>query len=276
MTDNNKQSRVLVNVLGIPLLLSAIYFGGIYFQCLIFIAIFISTFEFYSICLKKDIGIQIISIFLFYIYLFLTYFIESIFINIEILFLMIIFLLLIELFRNKSKPIENIGITIFGIVWIGLFMNYIVLIRNIPEQGMLLTFVMFLSVWICDTSAFFFGSKFGEKKILPKISPNKTWFGTISGFIAVLIFNFILFKFNVLYQENYNFTIFDVLNFSIIFGLIGQLGDFLESMIKREMNVKDSGTILRGHGGILDRMDSLILVAPCYYIYLKFIMSING
>ena len=115
-----------------------------------------------------------------------------------------------------------------------------------------------------------------KKKILPKISPNKTWFGTISGFIAVLIFNFILFKFNVLYQENYNFTIFDVLNFSIIFGLIGQLGDFLESMIKRELNVKDSGTILRGHGGILDRMDSLILVAPCYYIYLKFIMGING
>ena len=97
-----------------------------------------------------------------------------------------------------------------------------------------------------------------------------------SRFIAVLIFNFILFKFNVLYQENYNFTIFDVLNFSIIFGLIGQLGDFLESMIKRELNVKDSGTILRGHGGILDRMDSLILVAPCLYIYLKFIMGING
>jgi len=155
-------------------------------------------------------------------------------------------------------------------------MNYIILIRNIPEQGMLLTFVMFLSVWICDTLAFFFGSKFGEKKILPKISPNKTWLGSIAGFIGVLAFNFILLKFNILYQENYNFTVFDVLNFSIIFGIIGQLGDFLESMIKRELNVKDSGTILQGHGGVLDRMDSLILAAPCYYIYLKFIMGING
>ena len=76
-------------------------------------------------------------------------------------------------------------------------MNYIILIRNIPEQGMLLTFVMFLSVWICDTLAFFFGSKFGEKKILPKISPNKTWLGSITGFIGVLVFNFILLKFNV-------------------------------------------------------------------------------
>ena len=85
---------------------------------------------------------------------------------------------------------------------------------------MLLTFVMFLSVWICDTLAFFFGSKFGEKKILPRISPNKTWLGSIAGFIGVLVFNFILLKFNILYQENYNFTFFDVLNFSIIFELL--------------------------------------------------------
>ena len=77
-------------------------------------------------------------------------------------------------------------------------------------------------------------------------------------------------------QKILNTVVFDVLNFSIIFGIIGQLGDFLESMIKRELNVKDSGTILQRHGGVLDRMDSLILAAPCYYIYLKFIMGING
>ena len=141
---------------------------------------------------------------------------------------------------------------------------------------MILTLVMFLSVWLCDTAAFFFGSKFGVKKILPTISPKKTWVGTVSGFISVLIFNFILLKSNIFMHLNYNFTISDVFVFGLIFGVIGQIGDFVESMIKRQFNIKDSGTILRGHGGFLDRMDSLILVAPCYYLYLQFVMGING
>tara|TARA_Y100001960_G_scaffold321892_1_gene397411 strand:- start:299 stop:1108 length:810 start_codon:yes stop_codon:yes gene_type:complete len=268
--SGQKKSRTLINILGIPFLISAIYFGGFYFSTLIYLAILIGILEFRRICKGKEIYIQLIPIFIALILIILNPY------NIELLFIISILIGTYEIFRKKENPISNIGTTIFTIVWVCFFMNYIILIRNIPEQGMLLTFVMFLSVWICDTLAFFFGSKFGEKKILPKISPNKTWFGSIAGFIGVLVFNFILLKFNILYQENYNFTVFDVLNFSIIFGIIGQLGDFLESMIKRELNVKDSGTILQGHGGVLDRMDSLILAAPCYYIYLKFIMGING
>ena len=267
------KSRTLVNVIGIPLLISLIYFGDIYFSILIYLAMLISILEVNKICKNKDIDVQLSSIFLVFILMVTNI---SRFRNVESLLIILIFIFICEIFRNKPKPLENIGTSIFTIIWICFFMNYIVSIRNIPEQGMFLTFIMFLSVWICDTSAFLFGSKFGEKKILPQISPNKTWVGTISGFITVLIFNLILFKFNIIEQENYNLTILDIFNFSIIFGIIGQAGDFLESMIKRELNVKDSGTILRGHGGMLDRMDSLILVAPCYYIYLKFIIGING
>ena len=297
MTDSNKQSRVLVNVLGIPLLLSAIYFGGIYFQCLIFIAIFMSTFELYSMCLKKDIEIQIISIFLFYIYLFLTHFLESISMNIEVFFFWVILILSLEIFRKKTKPIENIAVTIFVMIWIGLFMNCIVYIRNFDLQFAL---VMFVSVWVCDSAAFFFGSKFGKTKIFPNISPNKTWVGTISAVISVFILSILWSYGNYAYiyyiafiqdaQQQYSHvnyvypSIYDVfigdfptwIFLSLIFGGISQIGDFVESMIKRQLGVKDSGTTLRGHGGFLDRMDSLILVAPCYYIYLKFIMGING
>ena len=139
----------------------------------------------------------------------------------------------------------------------------------------MLTLVMFLSIWICDTLAFVVGSKFGEKKILPSISPKKTWVGTIAGFLSVLIFNFLLFKFDVFAQLNYNFTFLDVLNFGIIFGIIGQFGDFFESLIKRQVGVKDSGFLLQGHGGVLDRMDSLILASPCFYLYIKFIIGLN-
>ena len=212
MTDSNKQSRVLVNVLGIPLLLSAIYFGGIFFQCLIFIAIFMSTFELYSMCLKKDIEIQIIPLFLFFIYLFFTHFLESISMNMGILFFLVILILSLEVFRKKNKPIENIAITIFALIWIGLFMNCIVLIRNMliqstlhhnpnlfQDYGMYLTLVMFISVWTCDSAAFLFGSKFGKSKILPNISPNKTWVGTLAGLVSVFILT--SFSYYLLYQR---------------------------------------------------------------------------
>ena len=281
MTDSNKQSRVLVNVLGIPLLLSAIYFGGIFFQCLIFIAIFMSTFELYSMCLKKDIEIQIIPLFLFFIYLFFTHFLESISMNMGILFFLVILILSLEVFRKKNKPIENIAITIFALIWIGLFMNCIVLIRNMLIQGtlqqeflplgMYLTLIMFISVWTCDSTAFLFGSKFGKSKILPNISPNKTWVGTIAGIVSVFIllsFSYYLLNHPLDYNK-YHFLHIIILSF--VFGGVGQIGDFIESMIKRQFEVKDSGTSLRGHGGFLDRMDSLILVAPSFYLYLKYV-----
>ena len=277
--DKKNNSRTLINLIGIPLLLGIIYLGEIYFTTLIFISIFISTMEFNEMCKKKNINIQLMWIYLFYTLIFITHFISFEIIrveNIELLCLLLIVICLSEVFRFKPKPLENIGSSIFIIIWVGLFLNYIVLIRLIPDHGMILTLVMFLSVWLCDTAAFFFGSKFGVKKILPTISPKKTWVGTVSGFISVLIFNFILLKSNIFMHLNYNFTISDVFIFGLIFGVIGQIGDFVESMIKRQFNIKDSGTILRGHGGFLDRMDSLILVAPCYYLYLQFVMGLNG
>ena len=276
MDNNKKQSRVLVNVLGIPLLLSAIYFGGIYFQCLIFIAIIMSTFELNAMCLKKNIQIQLLPIFLFYIYLFLTHLFESISVNIEILIFWSLLILSFEVFRKKVKPIENIAISILGMVWIGLFMNSIVSIRYIDTgwdiSGGMYTLLMFLSVWICDSAAFIFGSKFGKTKILPNISPNKTWVGAVSGAISVFIFTIIVafFIFFPNHGLDYYFPILTALILTLIFGVIGQIGDFVESMIKRQFGVKDSGTSLKGHGGFLDRMDSLMLAAPSFYLFLKY------
>ena len=264
--NDKKQSRVLVNLLGIPLLLSAIIFGGIYFQCLIFIAIIMCTLELNKMCLKKDIEIQMLSIFLFYLYLFLTHFIEPL--NMEVLILATIFILSFEVFRKKNNPIENIALTVLSMVWIGVFLNCLVVIRNF-SGGDGLTLIMFLSVWICDSAAFIFGSKFGKTKILPKISPNKTWLGTISGILSVFCLLFIYFTFINKYQ-----TILFPIALTLIFAIIGQIGDFVESMVKRQFLVKDSGTSLRGHGGFLDRMDSLMLAAPAFYLFLKYIMVV--
>ena len=129
---------------------------------------------------------------------------------------------------------------------------------------------MLLSVWACDSAAFYFGSKFGNKKILPHISPNKTWVGTFAGYLSAILF---VFLFQVFYKSFFDCNIFtysDVLILGTIFGIVGQLGDFFESMIKRELNIKDSGTILQGHGGVLDRFDSLLFVIPTFYLFLLY------
>lgn len=268
MSDNKKQSRVLVNVLGIPLLLSAIYFGGIYFKSLIFIAIIMSTLELNTMCSKRNIEIQILPLFLFYLYLLSSHFVSPL--EIEMFLLVIICVLLVEVFRMKEKPIENIAVTIFSMVWIGLFMNYIIIIRDM-SNGMYWTFQMFLAVWICDSAAFFFGSKFGKAKILPNISPNKTWIGTVSGIVFVFIYLFFTIE---PITSSLVVDFIHILFLSLIFGGISQIGDFVESMIKRQFGVKDSGTSLRGHGGFLDRMDSLILAAPSFYLYLHYLQNI--
>jgi len=272
-------SRTLINLIGLPLTLFLIYIGGIPFNIIIYLAIIISTKEFNDISYKKNINLNLLWIYFSYLLLFIaSYFDHNIFSikYIELFFILILILFIHEIFRSKDNPFENISSSIFSFIWIGFSLTTITLIRNIEINGFLLTLVMFLSVWICDTFAFYFGSKFGKKKLIKTISPNKTWFGSIAGYLSVLLFNYLLLIFNVFQFYEYNFSIYDIIMFSFIFGIISQFGDLFESMIKRSVNVKDSGTILRGHGGFLDRMDSLMFVAPIFYLYLKFVMGLNG
>jgi len=137
-------------------------------------------------------------------------------------------------------------------------------LRNLPNIGFKITLALFLSIWICDTAAFIFGKKFGKKKIVPNVSPKKTWVGTIAGFIGSLIF---LIAINQVGYFPENIHIIDVVAIGIITGIFGQLGDWAESLLKREAGVKDTSNILAGHGGILDRFDSLTFAAPLTLLY---------
>jgi len=188
-----------------------------------------------------------------------------------ILFAIIVVLIIfhIEIFRIKKNPVENISITLFGLVWIIIFLGNIILIRN-HHGGLQLTLCMFFSVWACDSAAFYFGSKFGKQKILPNISPNKTWMGTIAGYLSSLFVVYFAVHFNFFTDIEFGFKFIDIIIMGTIFGIVGQLGDFFESMIKRDLGVKDSGTLLQGHGGVLDRFDSLLFVIPTLLIYLYY------
>ena len=162
-----------------------------------------------------------------------------------------------------KKPLKTLSNSIFGVVFIGVCIGSLILIRNL-DIGLNITYMMFISIWTCDTFAFFFGKKYGRKKLSPALSPNKTWFGAISGTIGSMFIVLIFYTFIPIS----NFNILDYIVFGLIFGVLGQIGDLLESSFKREINIKDTSNILQGHGGLLDRFDSLSFASPVLYLYL--------
>jgi phosphatidate cytidylyltransferase len=123
------------------------------------------------------------------------------------------------------------------------------------------------TIWICDTAAFQIGSIAGRHKLFPRVSPNKSWEGAVAGFIAAVI-TAVAAKMLVLEYLPLGGAVI----IGMIVGIIGQLGDLTESLLKRDAGVKDSSALLPGHGGIFDRFDSLLLVAPCVYLYIDYIL----
>ena len=230
---------------------------------------FLSVYEFNNICKKMDYP-QLVAI-PYSILTLLTLSALNIYhTNLYQIFLFsIISGMILTVISDIKEPITAISTSIFSTVWIGLFFYSIVNIRLIDEIGLALTVLMFVSVWICDSAAYIFGKKFGDKKIAPTISPKKTWVGSISGLIAAMAV-FLGFHFQD-WLGSY-FSLKDAIIFGIIAGFFGQLGDLTESLLKRDAGVKDTSTLLAGHGGVLDRFDSLIFATPLAYLYVHFIM----
>ncbi len=273
----NNSSRTLVNLLGIPSLLTIIYLGDSFsnipiFSVFIGAVLFLGAREISPLSNSKK-GQPVISILFIFLALLQIGRIPGIRWEIPIYILLIgiaLTAMIVEIFRKKETPLLNISILVFSFVWLGLMLGSLSELRNLPDIGFKITLALFLSVWICDTGAFFFGKKFGKKKILPDISPNKTWVGTIAGFISSMIFLLIL------NQSGYFpdiFSLVDVVVLGLIIGIFGQFGDWAESLLKREANVKDTSNILAGHGGVLDRFDSLTFAAPLTLIYCTYFIK---
>ena len=270
----NNSSRTLVNLLGIPTLLAIIYLGDSFsnipvFSVFIGIILILGALEISTLSKSKNEQ-PVISVLLLFLALLQFNRIPGVHWEIPIHILTIglaLTTMILEIFRKKETPLLNISIVVFAFVWLGLMLGSLSELRNLPEIGFKITLAIFLSVWICDTGAFFFGKKFGKKKILPDVSPNKTWVGTIAGLNCSLVFLLILFQMGYFLDM---LSLLDVIAISFITGLFGQFGDWAESLLKREAGIKDTSNILAGHGGILDRFDSLIFAAPLTLIYCKY------
>ena len=172
-------------------------------------------------------------------------------------------LFIAELFRKKEQPFLNIAYSLTGIVYTVIplsLLNFIPLIDDQYHYKILLGY--FFLLWTYDTFAYVFGVLLGKHRMFERISPKKSWEGGIGGLISTIAMAFLLSRF---------FTELTSINWmviAIIIAVTGTLGDLTESMLKRSLNIKDTGTILPGHGGLLDRFDALFLSVPFVLMYL--------
>jgi len=182
-------------------------------------------------------------------------------------FTLIVVLFCIMMFSNGRYSLTDIALTLFGMVYVVFLFSFVTLTRNM-EKGYLYIWLIFIGAWATDTFAYFTGVAIGKTKILPKISPKKSLEGCIGGVVgcmlAMLLFG--LYFYDVLKIPLLHFAIL-----GLFCGVISQIGDWSASAVKRAAGIKDYGSIMPGHGGVLDRLDSILFVAPVVYFYIKLV-----
>ncbi len=268
---SNLLTRVLIALVGIPLILFITLKGKFFFLGFVILISILATFEYYQLIMRKNLSpvviVGLISIFL----IDLIFYFGKIQLLIPLIILTVLLSGLIELFRKPKFPewsaSSNFAVTLFPVFYIGLSFGTLIGLRELKwsnyfDGGILIISVLAI-IWICDTAAYFIGKSFGKRKLYERVSPNKTVEGFVGGFIFALISSFVA-RYLVL---DY-FTWVDAIVVGVIVGIFGQLGDLVESLIKRDVGVKDSSNIIPGHGGVFDRFDSLIYVAPLVYLYI--------
>lgn len=171
----------------------------------------------------------------------------------------------VELFRDKQNPFGNIGVFVLGLVYIALplsLMSALVMDGSNNQYSASFLLYIFIQIWAFDTGAYLSGVSFGKHKLSPRLSPNKSWEGVVGGMVTVIVAALMIARF---YRP---FDTEGMVVSAVLVALGATVGDLAESMLKRSAGVKDSGKLLPGHGGLLDRIDSLLFVVPLLYVFL--------
>ena len=263
--------RWITGIVSLPFLFLIIYKGGPLFAVSLSIICVLALWEYFRIVFNakgKTISgiILLLAIFVGPVIIWTAYK-NSLGFIISIVAFNLISSSLIVLTQFKSDPfiLENFTKQILGIIYIPILLCFLVMIRN-GTDGMLWIFFLLLVVFAGDIGAFYVGSYFGRYKLCPSVSPKKTIEGSIGGLSSNLVVG-VLFKYIFLPWLPLGVSIL----FSLSIGIAGQVGDLFESSLKRSADIKDSGSLLPGHGGILDRIDALLFAAPVAYFFKEFI-----
>jgi phosphatidate cytidylyltransferase len=248
-----------------------IFLGGIYLKYGVMLLSIMGLFEFYRVSRVrgvKPLNIAAYLLTIFYYYILNTKYDMNMFIPIALLLFLILLCLPVI---NVKFNYFDIAITIFGFLYISILFSTIPLV-NAKEYGTYLVWFIFISSWICDTAAYYTGRLFGRRKLCPKVSPKKTVEGSVGGILGsvlgCVIYGFILNHFVL------NIPMYHYFAIGLLAGVLCQFGDLTASSIKRNSEVKDFSNLIPGHGGILDRFDSILFAGVVVYYYITFIIGI--
>lgn len=257
-------SRYLGAVIIAPIILF-LFVGSVYLKYLVMILSIIGMHEFYN-SVKKN-GINSLSK-LGYLICIMYYFYVDYNANYKFIFLALIIisfiLMCIPVVDSKYNFID-IATTIFGFIYVGVFFSFIVAVDNL-KYGNYFVWLIFIASWICDTAAYYSGKLLGKKKLCPRLSPKKTIEGSIGGIIGSIISCTLFGIFST--YKGVPLSIYHYAVIGLFCGILSQFGDLFASSIKRHAGVKDYGNLIPGHGGILDRFDSILFSAVVVYYYL--------
>jgi phosphatidate cytidylyltransferase len=180
-------------------------------------------------------------------------------------------LMLLLLFEKARYQIQDLALSILGVIYVGFLFTFIPETRFLPG-GEYLVWIIFVGAWVTDTFAYFVGVRFGKRKIIPSISPNKTLEGFVGGTLGCMLV-MVLYGWYLKSIQILDASIVHFVAIGILCGIVAQIGDWFASAVKRFAGVKDFGKIMPGHGGVLDRFDSILVIAPFVYHYLAWMMG---
>ncbi len=259
--------RVLTALFGIPVVLLLVKAGGPAYAIFIFTVIAVSLYEYATLMKLGSKPVRAPALYLFGLLLPAALYFDR-FGAVQpgpdnfsgfFIALSVIGVMTWELFSSR-KYIERIGLTLMGIFLVSWCLSYLVALRDVRPAGLWLTLMLIITVWVMDTSAYFFGRSLGRRQ-LSSISPKKTWEGAAAGFIAAVLTAWAISRFSGAFPPAF------AAGAGVLIGVFGQVSDIAESMLKRAVGAKDSSSLLPGHGGMLDRFDSYIFLAPVIYYY---------
>ncbi len=268
--------RFLTSLFGIPLILLLIWIGYLPFFFLVYGIIFLGLYEFYYLWVNKGYYPDKIFGYIFGSFLLLSLYFQGkdnpllsegtgLVFTLGILFYLTLNVLRKMFTKEETKKSYfDLVLTFWGVVYVAWLLGHLLLLRELRPFGREYTYLLFLSAWFSDTAAYAVGRKFGQHPLAKKISPKKTWEGGVSGLLTAVL---VVLIFKILFLKH--FTYLQVIVIGLILSLVGQFGDLSESFLKRQVEVKDTSNLLPGHGGILDRFDTIIFTAPVLYYYLR-------
>ncbi|MFD6207210.1 phosphatidate cytidylyltransferase [Peribacillus sp. NPDC060253] len=260
------KQRIITAVVVAAIFIPLVILGGIPFLLTVYL---LGSIGLYELMKMKNLRVLSFEAILSHILLWVlllpheyTAFLEEInYDKVQVFLIGVLLLLLYTVVSKNRFTFDDAGFLVISILYLGIGFYYLFETRDSAGMGLIYILLTLFTIWATDSGAYFIGKSLGKRKLWPEISPNKTVEGFIGGLFSAMIVGALFYAFSSL-----DYTLLQLLMISLIIGVFGQLGDLVQSAYKRHYGVKDSGKLLPGHGGILDRLDSVIFILPILHL----------